>query len=130
MDKALAGTLSYSPEHDLYLIRDNAVVLYIGITTQHITDRLFRHIDNGSLIGLAILLNTPESNRWSVDLLSPVDVVPGLDTATAEKYLIRSRRPLFNGTYNPDDNCGSDLYRHYLRRGSLFQNNVAGRVGL
>jgi len=112
-------------DYSIYIVRDNAEVLYIGISRDNIYNRWFvadySHITkfaNGALrgdstIGQVIVGNLPNSLQWSVDLLSIEDCIKLLGDKSPckseydnkaleklERYLISELNPLFNVTHN------------------------------
>jgi hypothetical protein len=96
-------------EHDLYVIRDYAVVFYVGQSYSAFT-RVWEHIMDGykarSIVGRFILCNWPASMNFQIDffksksdLFLPVDH----ELEKAELQLINRYRPCFNevGNYSP-----------------------------
>lgn len=91
---------------DLYIIRDDALVFYVGQSFQAF-DRVWHHIRDGhkarSVVGRFILRNWPSSLRYSVELLSSRAgrfAGVGYELTAAENSLIAHFTPCFNRTAN------------------------------
>jgi hypothetical protein len=91
---------------DLYTIRDECTVFYVGQSYQAFS-RVWDHIKNGykarSEVGLFILCNWPKSMNFQVEMLSSqaaefAKVEHNL--LRAEEMLIRQYRPCFNISQN------------------------------
>ncbi len=91
---------------DLYLLRDDAVVFYVG-QSYGAFDRVWRHILDGykgrSVVGRFILCNWPASMRFAIELLSSrsqqfADL--DHDLSAAERRLIERHSPCFNVSLN------------------------------
>jgi hypothetical protein len=91
---------------DLYLLRDEAVVFYVG-QSYVAFDRVWRHVLDGykgrSMVGRFILCNWPASMRFTVELLSSrgqqfADL--DHDLHAAERWLIEHHAPCFNVSLN------------------------------
>lgn len=93
---------------DLYLIRDESVVFYVG-QSRCSFQRLWNHIYDGwkgrSLLGRFVLMNWPRSLRFVVEFhhSQAEPFTPfGHDLNLAEQFLIATHRPCFNETHNPN----------------------------
>jgi hypothetical protein len=91
---------------DLYLVRDDAVVFYVG-QSYVAFDRVWRHILDGykgrSVVGRFIHCNWPASMRFTIELLSsrsPQFADLGHDLLAAERRLIEHYAPCFNVSQN------------------------------
>lgn len=91
---------------DLYIIRDDDLVFYVGQSFQAF-DRVWRHVRDGhkarSVVGRFILRNWPSSLRYTVELLSSRSgrfAGVGHDLTAAENSLIAQFAPCFNRTAN------------------------------
>jgi hypothetical protein len=91
---------------DLYLIRDDEVVFYVG-QSYLAYDRVWQHITDGykarSVVGRFVLCNWPSSMRWTIELWSSqADRFAETDREVnaAERMLIEHCAPCFNETYN------------------------------
>jgi hypothetical protein len=91
---------------DLYLIRDDEVVFYVG-QSYVAFDRVWRHILDGykgrSVVGRFIHCNWPASMRFTIELLSSrgqqfADL--DHDLSAAERRLIERHAPCFNVSLN------------------------------
>ena len=95
-------------EMDLYVIRDENCVFYVGQSYQAF-NRVWDHIKSGykarSEVGLFILCNWPKSLSLEIELLSShseeFDCVDH-DLLRAEQLLIKRHRPCFNISQNSD----------------------------
>ena len=99
----------------LYVFRDCDLVLYVGQTSQNITDRLEEHLGltyrNESQVGRLVEENAPESYSWCIDLRTLDECVPiiqrhfpesrGIDINHAERALILEFSPSLNAQSNP-----------------------------
>lgn len=92
--------------YDLYLLRDDAVVFYVG-QSYVAFDRVWRHILDGykgrSVVGRFILCNWPAAMRFAIELLnsrSPQFADLGHDLNAAERRLIERHAPCFNVALN------------------------------
>jgi len=132
-------------DYSIYIVRDNAEVLYIGISRDNIYDRWFTasysHIikfADGALmgrstIGEVIVGNMPNSLQWSIDLLSIEDCIKLLGDKSPckseydnnaldklERYLISELNPLFNVTHKTKNthntHRSTEKYTHFTNR--------------
>jgi hypothetical protein len=92
--------------HDLYLIRDDEVVFYVG-RSDNAFGRVWEHLHGGfkgrSTVGRFILLNWPRSMRFTIELqssASPRFASVGNDPDAAEQCLIERLCPCFNEVLN------------------------------
>ena len=91
---------------DLYLIRDDEVVFYVG--QSHLAyDRVWQHITDGykarSVVGRFVLCNWPSSMRFTIELWSSqADRFARVDhdLNAAERSLIEQYTPCFNEALN------------------------------
>ena len=101
---------------DLYVIRDESVVFYVG-QSYVAFGRVWEHIKNGykwrSDVGRFILCNWPRSMNYEIELLSssspeftPVDH----DLLRAEEMLIKLYKPCFNVSQNDSPSQIPDVY--------------------
>ena len=103
-------------ELDLYIIRDESSVFYVGQSYQAFY-RVWDHIKNGykarSEVGLFILCNWPKSMNFQIELLSSrsneFDLVEN-NLLKAEELLIKRNRPRFNISQNSDPSSIPKLY--------------------
>jgi len=114
--------------HRLYVVRDGAVVFYVG-QSQDVRARLNEHIGRQggrcaptwpSLLGQAILDNLPEARDWTIKLWTIADCQEELDSDVpspwpwtkdvAEQHMILARRPCFNVTYNANPKALPERY--------------------
>jgi hypothetical protein len=93
-------------ELDLYMIRDESVVFYVGQSYQAF-NRVWDHIRSGykarSEVGLFILCNWPRSMNFQITLLSSgAEEFAEVDhnLLKAEEMLIRRHKPCFNISQN------------------------------
>ena len=99
----------------LYVFRDGDLILYVGQTSQYITDRLAEHLGltyrSQSLVGRLVEENAPESYSWSIDLRTLDECAPivrrhfphfhGMDIDYAERALMLEFSPALNAQSNP-----------------------------
>jgi len=107
--KQFLATTTCPPEWrrcDLYLLRDDVVVFYVG-QSYNAFERVWEHLRGGpkgrSIVGRFVLCNWPRSMRFTVELLSsqsPRFEAVGYDPGAAERYLIEQLAPCFNETLN------------------------------
>jgi len=97
---------SHWKAYNLYLIRDDQVVFYVG-QSQCAFNRVWEHIHGGihghAVVGRFILVNWPKSSKFSVELLSChadrfAHVAYNLDAS--EQSLIEQYTPCFNVSLN------------------------------
>jgi hypothetical protein len=107
-------------ELDLYIIRDENLVFYIGQSCLAF-DRVWDHLKSGfkgrSDVGLFILCNWPKSMNYEIELLAsnaPEFEVVGNNLLRAEEMLIKKHRPCFNISQNRDP---SPIPEQYLSPG-------------
>jgi hypothetical protein len=93
-------------QHNLYLLRDEQVVFYVG-QSQCAYDRVWEHLQGGfkgrSLPGRFVLCNWPRALRFTVELLHSSAArfrAVGYDLDAAERVLIEELSPCFNETFN------------------------------
>jgi hypothetical protein len=93
---------------DLYIIRDECTVFYVGQSYQAFS-RVWDHIKNGykarSEVGLFILCNWPKSLNFQIELLSSQEREFGEvenNLLRAEEMLIKKYKPCFNVSQNSD----------------------------
>jgi hypothetical protein len=120
-------------DYAIYIVKNNADVLYVGISRDNIYNRWFTaehsHIvrtANGtairgnSAIGQAIVENLPKSLEWTVILLTEAECIERLGDRSPckseydnnaltklERYLISKLQPLFNATHNTQQPIGN-----------------------
>jgi hypothetical protein len=101
---------------DLYLIRDQNVVFYIGQSSLAY-DRLWQHLFDGykgrSSIGRFILVNWRSSTHFTIELFS--SLMSGFqdyqnNPNRIEKYLIELTCPCFNAALNKHPTALPDYY--------------------
>lgn len=92
--------------YDLYLIRDEQVVFYVG-QSQCAFDRVWEHLKGGphghSIVGRFLLCNWPVSGRFAVELhtsQAPRFEEVGYRLDEAERLLIETHTPCFNVMLN------------------------------
>jgi hypothetical protein len=103
-------------ELDLYVIRDECTVFYVGQSHQAFS-RVWDHIKNGykarSEVGLFILCNWPKSLNFQIELLSSrAQEFDGVENnlSRAEDMLIKKYRPCFNISQNSDPSPIPEAY--------------------
>lgn len=101
---------------DLYVIRDENVVFYVG-QSYVAFGRVWDHIKNAykwrSDVGRFILCNWPRSMNYEIELLcssSPEFASVGNDLLRAEEMLIRQHKPCFNISQNDSPTPLPDTY--------------------
>ena len=132
-------------DYSIYIVRNNAEILYIGISRDNIYNRWFAadysHITKfadgalwgNSKIGQVIVGNMPNSLQWSIDLLSIDDCIKLLGDKSPckskydnnaldrlERYLISELNPLFNVTHKTKNthntHRSTEKYTHFTNR--------------
>jgi len=101
---------------DLYVIRDEFTVFYVGQSYQAFS-RVWDHIRNGykarSEVGLFILCNWPKSMNFQIELMSSrgreFDEIEN-NLLRAEELLIKRFRPCFNISQNNDPSPIPECY--------------------
>jgi len=96
-------TIRDPEEPTIYVVRDETSILYVGKTTDPVCNRLWRHLEGGSYLGLLYLEHRPISKRWRVEMYTVAecesqirDAYPDTrarDLDTAEQAMIRALRP-------------------------------------
>lgn len=114
-----------SPGHLIYVVRDEALVLYVGQTERNVVVRFAEHLNHLSRLGQLIKMNYPACLNWSVDLYTLADCRPyvaqqalwvvqdGLpyDVDMAEIGMIQKMQPVVNFDHNPHPTPLPDAYR-------------------
>lgn len=102
---------------DLYVLRDEAVVFYVGQSALAFT-RVWNHLRHGfrgrSLVGRFVWSNWPKSLNYQVELMSSRAeqfAMVAYDLNAAEAHLIRQWAPCFNEALNHQP---TPLPPHYL----------------
>jgi predicted GIY-YIG superfamily endonuclease len=87
--------------HDLYLLRDDEVVFYVG-QSHNAFERVWEHLRDGfkgrSTVGRFVLCNWPRAMRFIVELLNSQAALLRRDAA--ERRLIEQYAPCFNEALN------------------------------
>lgn len=123
-------------DHNIYIVRDNKTVLYVG-RSWHPVDRLWGHLGRGNLAfgssseaGRFIKVNLPESREWQIQLLTIADCEPYFKQCwwrgrndmrlmrdsivkDCEDTLIWHYRPCFNIQGNQGPGKRTPLPEHY-----------------
>jgi hypothetical protein len=100
--------------HLIYVVRDAALVFYVGQSRRDVVTRFWEHLQAPSHLGQLISLNAPASHQWSVDFYALADCaafVPQkslfalqewqhFDMAMAEQALIAALHPVLNHDFN------------------------------
>ncbi len=101
---------------DLYLLRDDEVVFYVG-QSYLAYDRVWQHITDGykarSLVGRFVLCNWPKSMNFTIELWSSqADRFATVhhDLNAAERALIEQYAPCFNDALNQQPTPLPDRY--------------------
>lgn len=112
---------------DIYVVRDNDVVFYVG-QSDNPMERLLGHVGLGSWgwsgysdLGRTIDDNLPEARSWTIELWTVQECKDALadettsccrwDKDDAEQAMIRDRRPYLNHAYNETRRQLPDRYR-------------------
>jgi len=114
----------------VYVIRDDATVFYVGKSTRDVCDRILEHCGLlrpsrsypfSDRLGAFLLANAPNSHDWQVDLLTLTDCAPYVgqvfpafkhyDTHYAETAAIMVLHPCLNCTHNDAGSSLPDKYR-------------------
>lgn len=97
---------------NLYIVRYKKIVLYVGISRDHVYNRWFgirghihtapdgRWINSGSTIGELVVLNQPQSHDWQIELME----IDGKLLDIKEQELISKYHPCANTIYNLKSN--------------------------
>jgi hypothetical protein len=111
--------------HLIYLVRDGALVFYVGQSRRDVVTRFAEHLQKPSRLGQLIDINTPESSLWQVDFYTLADCRPYVgqkslfamqaweqfDMDMAEQALIAHFRPVLNADFNPNPTPLPPQYR-------------------
>ena len=100
--------------HLIYVVRDAALVFYVGQSRRDVVTRFGEHLQAPSRLGQLIALNEPTSRLWAVDFYALADCEPFVrqkslfalqewqhfDMDMAEQALIQVLRPVLNHDFN------------------------------
>lgn len=100
--------------HLIYVVRDEALVFYVGQSRRDVVTRFWEHMQAPSHLGQLIALNAPASHQWSVDFYALADCAAFVqqkslfalqewqhfDMDMAEQSLIQVMRPVLNHDFN------------------------------
>jgi hypothetical protein len=96
------------PRYDLYVIRDDALVFYVG-RSYNAFERVWEHLRGSfkgrSAVGRFVLVNWPQALRFTVELFSSASgrfEGVGNDPEAAEAALIAELAPCLNEALNRD----------------------------
>ena len=91
---------------DLYLLRDDSVVFYVGqsyLAFARVWEHLLSGFKGHSIVGRFVWCNWPQSMKFTIELLSSRSeqfAVVGNDLSASERLLIRRWSPCFNVSQN------------------------------
>ncbi len=102
---------------DLYLLRDESVVFYVG--QSHLAfGRVWEHLLGGfhghSIVGRFVWANWPASMKFNIELMNSQSAQfaeLGYDLNAAERALIRRWKPCFNDSFNQQPTLLPGHYR-------------------
>ena len=100
--------------HLIYVVRDAALVFYVGQSRRDVVTRFWEHMQAPSKLGQLISLNAPTSHQWSVDFYALADCATFVrqkslfalqewqhfDMDMAEQALIHELCPVLNHDFN------------------------------
>lgn len=100
--------------HLIYVVRDAALVFYVGQSRRDVVTRFWEHLQKPSRLGQLITLNKPASFQWAVDFYALADCAAFVrqkslftlqewqhfDMDMAEQAMIRALRPVLNQDFN------------------------------
>jgi len=100
--------------HLIYVVRDEALIFYVGQSRRDVVTRFWEHLQAPSRLGQLIQLNAPTSHQWSVDFYALADCAAYVqqkslfalqewqhfDMDMAEQALIQVMRPVLNHDFN------------------------------
>lgn len=100
--------------HLIYVVRDEALIFYVGQSRRDVVTRFGEHLQAPSHLGQLIILNAPASHQWSVDFYALADCAAFVqqkslfalqewqhfDMDMAEQALIQVMRPVLNHDFN------------------------------
>ena len=100
--------------HLIYVVRDEALVFYVGQSRRDVVTRFWEHWQAPSRLGQLINLNAPGSHQWSVDFYALADCAAYVqqkslfalqewqhfDMDMAEQAMIQVMRPVLNHDFN------------------------------
>lgn len=101
--------------HLIYVVRDEALIFYVGQSRRDVITRFWEHMQMPSHLGQLIELNKPDSLGWAVDFYELADCAKFVQQKTlfalqawqhfdmdmAEQALIQALRPVLNKDFNP-----------------------------
>jgi len=112
LDKQIETSLG----HLIYVVKDGALVFYVGQSKRDVVARFWEHMQKPSRLGQLIALNRPQSLAWTVDFYALADCRPYVsqkslfamqawehfDMDMAEQSVIAALRPVLNRDFNPN----------------------------
>ena len=133
--------------HELYVLKNESRVLYVGISIWNLWDRWFGGISSHlvrnyygewfgtSDVGRAVIENMPASNDWIMELWTLQDCIDFLDSRFEganhsaltikyiEPFMIRKLKPSFNVIYanyeKPDEDSVASAQQSKLHKKSV-----------
>ena len=110
LSKSVTDTLG----HLIYVVREYALVLYVGQSRRDVLTRFGEHLQKPSRLGQLIQLNTPISHGWAVDFYALADCAAFVrqkslftlqewqhfDMDMAEQAMIQGMHPVLNLDFN------------------------------
>ncbi len=101
--------------HLIYVVRDEALIFYVGQSKRDVLVRFWEHMHKPSRLGQLIALNKPDSLAWQVEFYTLADCRPFVqqlslfsmqawqhfDMDMAEKGMIAQMCPVLNKDFNP-----------------------------
>lgn len=114
IDQLLQRQISQSLGHLIYVVRDEAIVFYVGQSKRDVIERFWEHLTKPSRLGQLIASNRPQSLAWTVQFWTLADCRPFVqqkrlfadqewerfDMDMAERALIEAFRPVLNRDFN------------------------------
>lgn len=129
--------------HVIYVVRDGALIFYVGQSRRDIVTRFHEHVQQPSRLGQLIAHNRPAALDWRVDFYALADCRPYVvqkrlfadqawehfDMDMAEQAMIRALRPVVNRDFNPQPTPLPATYRGHavLAQSSGLQLSAAGQ---
>jgi hypothetical protein len=127
LNKEVANALG----HLIYVVRDDALVFYVGQSRRDVLTRFWEHLHAPSHLGRLIAVNEPESQQWAVDFYALADCErfvqqkslfamqewQHFDMDMAEQALIQAMRPVLNRDFNEKPTPLPTRYRGHASLG-------------
>lgn len=114
VDDILKKNATNALGHLIYVVRDDALIFYVGQSRRDVVTRFWEHLQKPSRLGQFIQLNEPVSHQWAVDFYALADCATFVrqkslfalqewqhfDMDMAEQAMIQGMHPVLNLDFN------------------------------